>query len=87
MKGKYDITGVPVAYVAPQYSSRVCSKCGLIGARNGKKFHCVKKHVEHADVNAAFNLSVWSDDIAQSYAERDVYEGSWLRLKEQLHES
>lgn len=52
--------GVPVAYIAPQYTSQRCSRCGHIAAKSRKlkKFHCVNCGVvENADVNAGFNIA------------------------------
>lgn len=66
---KAKLQGVEVVYVDPHYTSKKCSICGQIGNRNGKLFKCSCGHVDHADVNAAFN-------IGQSIKERDLVEGS-----------
>ena len=57
-----------------------------MGKRNGKTFACSCGHVDHADSNAAFNISVWKVmtnessvkpmKCGQSVADRDATEGS-----------
>lgn len=83
---KARMCGIEVAYVAPAYTSQCCSICGTLGYRDGKKFSCQCGHVDHADVNAAFNIGkpvshcafhpLRNDTMSQSYQERDLYEGS-----------
>ncbi len=78
---KSKICGIPVTYIAPQYTSQKCSKCGLIGNRKQKKFICSCGHVDHADSNAAFNIAVAEslniiECNDQSLIDRDINEGS-----------
>jgi putative transposase len=54
--------GLPFEKIKPQYTSKECSFCSVIGERNGNTFTCKNKHCKscgtarHSDVNAAFNI-------------------------------
>lgn len=55
---KAAITGIPVVFVPPAYTSKTCSRCHHIGNRNGKSFKCEHCGLEiDADKNAANNIS------------------------------
>lgn len=72
---KAKLHGVPVAKIDPKYTSQQCSKCGLLGERKGKLFKCSCGHVENADVNASFVISLRHQGILQSPIDRDIGEG------------
>jgi len=55
---KANLFGINVIEIDPKWTSQNCSRCQTIGCREGKAFSCKKcGHLEHADVNAAFNIA------------------------------
>ena len=76
---KAKLHGVSVVKIDPRYTSQQCSKCGLLGDRKGKLFKCLCGHVENADVNASFVISLRHQGILQSPTDRDVGEGRLAR--------
>lgn len=60
--------GIPVKEINCAYTSQICSKCGLFGNRNGKKFTCSKCGTLDADVNGASNIEArYKDDEITLY--------------------
>ncbi|WP_231593459.1 RNA-guided endonuclease InsQ/TnpB family protein [Methanosarcina siciliae] len=74
---KSRLQGVEVVYIDPHATSKRCSRCGLTGNRRSKHFECPHcGHVDHADVNAAFNIALTPKGTGQFSAERDAGKGS-----------
>ena len=78
--------GVSVHYVAPQYTSQRCSRCGHIEQANRKgNLFCCKRcgTVEDSGVNAGFNITyLHQQRIPQFNIERDMLKGSTDTPKE-----
>jgi putative transposase len=52
------LLGVKLEVISPEYTSQTCSKCNKLGNRDRKLFKCPQcGHLEHSDVNAAFNIA------------------------------
>ena len=74
--------GVELQAIDPRWTSQKCSRCGCVDKQNrhGKKFYCKTcGHVDHADVNAAFNIALHpapTEKRVISSRERDRGEGS-----------
>lgn len=62
IKYKAQRAGVPVVFVDPAYTSQACNVCGSVDKRNRpnqETFLCTQcGHADHADINAALNISV-----------------------------
>ena len=56
---KVRLLGVELAYIDPHATRKKYSRCGHTGNRHSKQFECPHcGHVDHADVNAAFNIAL-----------------------------
>jgi len=54
---KAERLGIEVIRVKPNYTSQICSKCGILGSRSGSSFVCHCGFSLNADLNASRNLS------------------------------
>jgi len=87
VEGKAKKAGVPVVYVDPSFTSKLCSRCGEPGIRRRKRFECPHcGHVDHADVNAAFNIASASFCVDRLHVDRDACNGSTDTPKRRLRE-
>lgn len=72
---KAALSGIPVFFVPAAYTSKQCSRCGIINNPSGKKYCCECGHVDHRDVNAGFNIGkrfCVLSGIPSAYAARPI---------------
>jgi IS605 OrfB family transposase len=73
-KAKWE--GVPIAYVNPYKTSRICCYCGSEGKRDGINFYCLNcRRQLNADFNASVNLARTAFRRATSYDREAFPEG------------
>jgi len=73
-KAKWE--GIPVVYVNPYKTSRICCYCGSEGKRDGINFYCLNcRRQLNADFNASANLARTAFRRAKSYDREAFLEG------------
>lgn len=77
---KFEMIGVEVVKVKPNYTSQICSRCGEIGSRKGSSFVCHCGFSLNADLNASRNLASpmlekRQASVTKPYIETDEHEG------------
>jgi len=76
IKYKASLHGIPVVYINPAYTSKTCSRCGIINNVQGKKFSCINcNHKDHRDANAAFNIAKFACTDVIDTNERELVSG------------
>jgi len=50
--------GILVTYIDPAYTSKICSRCNIIGQRSKHLFSCSCGYKNNADFNASYNISL-----------------------------
>jgi len=56
LRYKLEEVGKRVVLVPPEYTSKMCSRCGLLGSRKGSAFRCSCGFSLNADLNGARNI-------------------------------
>ncbi len=66
---KAESRGIEVVYVNPDYTSKTCSVCNLLGSRHKQRFKCSNcGSYQHSDRNAAINLLKLGESVVSSTA-------------------
>ncbi len=82
---KAKLLGIPVIFIDPAYTSKECSRCFKLGNRSGKLFKCLScGHVDHADVNAAFNRALRHESVGRLSVQSVAFNRSTDTLEEAL---
>jgi IS605 OrfB family transposase len=74
---KARLAGIPVVLVDPHHTSQACSCCGFLdqgNRRSQSEFLCLScGHAEHADLNAAKNISFRAALVRQPIVSETIY--------------
>ncbi len=82
--------GIPVVYIDPRDTSKICSRCGKVGQRSGNRFSCTCGYENHSDFNASYNISSRGNALgdgllsASPEATTDEAKGSSEQLRPRL---